>query len=62
MNGEKLNCNKVSLQFFNPLEKKNGFYYIYNRDEKKIGVIVLFDENQNSKYAQLNYKGIFGYK
>lgn len=38
--------------------KKNGFYYIYNRDEKKVGALVFFDENENSKSAQLIYKGI----
>lgn len=68
MNGEKINCNKLSVQFLNPSMKKNGFYYIYNRDEKKIGVLVLFDQNlisksdlMNSKYTQLDNKGIFGY-
>lgn len=56
--GENINCNKISLQFFNPLRKKNGYYYIYNRDEKKVGVLVLYDQNENSKSARLIHKGI----
>lgn len=57
MKGETITCNKISLQFYDQSTKKNGFFSIFDKDLRKVGTLVLFDQNKNSKSAQLR-KGI----